>query len=436
MASQEELLIEIATLKTAQAATADLLDVSERMFGMRSADDLVRALLHPLEGSGVFLIELLYIDLNGAGEPLWIEDVANWQRSGAPLTRIGTRQYLDSYPFAHLWRQGASNTLFVSDARTDPRFQPTSEHPLVNWLNMGAMVFVLLSVAERWIGVVTFKWQEARPFSDHERAFFSGLPRLVAPAVDSLRIVTAAERMCRQRIDVLQQQVEDLDLFSKTVAHDLKNPLSSTIFTANMLEHYLDRMSEDRLRRALRRISENGHRMSQIIDSLLMLATVGGLGDVEITVVDMTRLIAHVQQRQASLIARRQASITFASPPDTWPAIDSYAPWIEEVWANLISNAIKHGGRPPVVTLGAEPYDARRVRFWVRDNGPGIPVDQQGSIFEPFVRLSDRHSEGHGLGLWIVERIMIKLGGELAVENGAEGGAIFSFILPVSPGAR
>ena len=86
-----------------------------------------------------------------------------------------------------------------------------------------------------------------------------------------------------------------------------------------------------------------------------------------------------------------------------------YGPWIEEVWDNYISNAIKYGGRvdegiPPRIELGADqksfdnPSGLTMVRFWVRDNGPGIPSDDQSRLFTPFVRLDQVRAEGYGLG--------------------------------------
>lgn len=72
------------------------------------------------------------------------------------------------------------------------------------------------------------------------------------------------------------------------------------------------------------------------------------------------------------------------------------------------------------------------VRFWVRDNGPGLTPDQQAQLFTPFERLHQARAEGHGLGLSIVKRIVEKLGGEVGVESdGVPGqGSTFYFTLP------
>ena len=118
--------------------------------------------------------------------------------------------------------------------------------------------------------------------------------------------------------------------------------------------------------------------------------------------------------------------------PQRWPAAIGYEPWIEEVWANYLSNAIKYGGRPPRVELGARDLDADRVRFWVRDNGKGLTPAQQARLFTEFTRLDPAAAEGHGLGLAIARRIVEKLGGEAGVESRPGEGCTFWFDLPAA----
>jgi signal transduction histidine kinase len=123
--------------------------------------------------------------------------------------------------------------------------------------------------------------------------------------------------------------------------------------------------------------------------------------------------------------------------PGAWPAAVGYAPWIEEVWINYLSNALKYGGQPPVVELGADVQDDDWIRFWVRDNGPGILPDDQARLFTPFTRLSQVDLEGHGLGLSIVRRIVEKLGGEVGMESDTTGsGSLFYFTLPATRQAK
>jgi two-component system sensor histidine kinase/response regulator len=82
------------------------------------------------------------------------------------------------------------------------------------------------------------------------------------------------------------------------------------------------------------------------------------------------------------------------------------------------------------VQLGAEVQADGMIRFWVRDNGPGIPEDAQTKLFVEFSRLDAVRAEGHGLGLSIVRRIIERLGGRVGVESQSGEGSLFYFTLP------
>ena len=73
------------------------------------------------------------------------------------------------------------------------------------------------------------------------------------------------------------------------------------------------------------------------------------------------------------------------------------------------------------------------IRFWVRDNGPGLTPEEQARLFAPFERLHRGRAEGHGLGLSIVRRIVEKLGGQAGVESEPGQGSLFFFTLPAAP---
>jgi len=113
--------------------------------------------------------------------------------------------------------------------------------------------------------------------------------------------------------------------------------------------------------------------------------------------------------------------------PQSWPDAIGYAPWLEEVWANYISNALRYGGQPPRVELGASTQSDGMVRFWTRDNDPGLPREAQTRLFAP---ISPINTQGQGLGLSIVHRIVEKLGGQVGLESEAGQGNLFFFPLP------
>jgi PAS domain S-box-containing protein len=234
------------------------------------------------------------------------------------------------------------------------------------------------------------------------------------------------EEALRQYAAELEARNEELDAFAHTVAHDLQNPLSLIIGYATVLEEDYAAMPEEKLQGSLQTVARAALRVSRIVDELLLLAGLRQM-EVEIEPLDMASIVAEAQQRLAGMIKEHQAEVIL---PEVWPAALGYGPWIEEVWANYLSNAIKYGSRPPRVELGAMVQPGGAVRFWVRDDGPGLTPEEQSRLFTPFTRLDQARARGYGLGLSIVRRIMEKLGGQVGVESEGGKGSVFTFTLP------
>jgi len=234
-----------------------------------------------------------------------------------------------------------------------------------------------------------------------------------------------------EALEAYQRQVADLDDFAHTVAHDLQNPLNNILHAMMMLSDDLLRYPPGTVAQIASVAVRSTHKALNIVDELLLLAGVRQEQDVAILPLPMAAIIAEVQDRLQYLIRDMDATLIL---PETWPVALGHAPWVEEVWANYISNAIKYGGQPPVVTLGGEESPAGYARFWVEDNGPGIPAEQIAGLFKPFGRPQDVRAQGYGLGLSIVRRIVTRLGGEVGAEVAPGGGARFSFTLPLAPG--
>jgi signal transduction histidine kinase len=167
--------------------------------------------------------------------------------------------------------------------------------------------------------------------------------------------------------------------------------------------------------------------MGSIVDELLLLSTVRQMEDVERKPLDMHAIVTEALRRLKGLRDEHQAEITL---PDAWPTALGYGPWVEEVWVNYLSNAIKYGGDPPRAELGATVEADTQVRFWLRDNGAGIRPEDQQRLFTPFTRLDQAQAKGQGLGLSIVRRIVEKLGGRVGVRSEFGSGSEFYFTLP------
>lgn len=239
------------------------------------------------------------------------------------------------------------------------------------------------------------------------------------------RAALAMEQYARD----LEVHNEDLDAFAHTVAHNLKAPLTHIILAADLLDLNRNSMSQD-CTNYVGTIVNYGRKMTEIIDDLLLLAEVRSREDLLLLPLNMTRLLRDVELRLKSLITQYNARMTILNI-ENWPQVIGYAPWVEEVWTNYITNGLKYGGRPPQLEIGCTILSNNKARFWVRDNGDGIPPEEQPALFQPFSRLKAPGSEGHGLGLSIVRRIVEKLGGEVHVESQLGEGSVFSFILPI-----
>jgi two-component system sensor histidine kinase/response regulator len=235
----------------------------------------------------------------------------------------------------------------------------------------------------------------------------------------------------RQTLDLqnqqLQEQNRELEAFAHTVAHDLKNPLSTILGGLELMKNITTNLDTDSLQSL--NISLNGaHKMHSIIEELLLLASIRKEA-VQTSTLDMGKVIDQVLYRLSGMVDKYQAEVIL---PEIWPEAVGYVPWIEEVWVNYLTNGLKYGGQPPRLQLGGYVQDDNSVRFFVKDNGQGLTLDAQATLFTEFTRLDKLRAQGHGLGLSIVGRIMSKLDGQCGVEGNLGEGCLFYFTLPAS----
>lgn len=248
------------------------------------------------------------------------------------------------------------------------------------------------------------------------------------------------------KVHELETQNAELDAFAHTVAHDLKAPLMTLMFASGVLTNpeMLSGLSPKEIQEFARPILEAARKLDDIIEGLLTLAGVRK-APVEIRPINMEKIVNSALEHLALPITTARAEIHI---PRQWPAVLGYPQWVEQVWTNYLSNAVKYGGDPPEIWLGADQIEIQTikkkktdplkndplfVRFWVRDNGPGLTAEEQKRLFTPFTRIHTDRAAGHGLGLSIVQRIVEKLGGEVGVISQYGGGSTFFFTLPAVP---
>ncbi|MCP4536058.1 MAG: GAF domain-containing protein [Chloroflexi bacterium] len=348
------------------------------------------------------------------------------ERTSIDQTRhadLGRTRTLAKIPFVtEALAQGNPLQVHANDPQADPHLLAgLSAH------NAQSMLLLPMVTSDVKLGF-SLVWDNHTPrrFTESEVATGQMVMRQAAITVDNARLV----KELRQRTVKLQARNEELDAFAHTVAHDLKTPLSSLIGFSNLLEQKYSQMSGQDLRQNLQTITLTGDKMNSIIDELLLLASVRKMEEVEIEPLNMDRIVIETHERLTPLIAKYQAEIIVTND---WPTALGRGPWVEQVWTNFISNALKYGGRPPHVELGATKQKDDTVRFWVRDNGPGLTPEEQDQLFTPFTRLHQISAEGYGLGLSIVQRIVEKMGGRVGIESEIGHGSAFFFTLPSAP---
>ncbi len=225
----------------------------------------------------------------------------------------------------------------------------------------------------------------------------------------------------------ITNQNSELDAFAQTIAHELKTPLGVIVGYSHLLDKAEIYENNERVQQVGKEITKTSLKMNTIVQEMLLMAKLREIDEIKIERLDMNKIVAESLENLSSLIFEKQAEIT---TPEIWFPVNGYAPWIEKVWDNYLSNAIKYGGEKPKIEVGTEKEENGKVRFWVKDYGRGMTPRQQERAFRQFTRFNPAEIQGHGLGLSITHRIVEKLGGEVGVKSKVKAGSTFYFTLP------
>lgn len=223
----------------------------------------------------------------------------------------------------------------------------------------------------------------------------------------------------------LKLQNEELDAYARTVAHDLSSPLAGIISLSELLIEKNESYSKEKQLKLIKQISEASQKLNSVIKNLLVFASIRKEDIVE-TPILMKPVIESSINRLRKQIKDKNAIITIEKPIHNCFGVES---WIEEIWYNYISNALKYGGSPPIITIGSTLKENGFVEYFVTDNGVGLSEERQKEIFNTSDFNKSDLSSGFGFGLNIVLRIIHKLDGCVDVKSEKGKGSTFSFLL-------
>lgn len=244
----------------------------------------------------------------------------------------------------------------------------------------------------------------------------------------------------RTELELASQAKSD---FLATLSHEVRTPINAVIGYADLLDAGAAGTLEPRQHTYVERIRESGRHLTSVVDEVLDFSRIEA-GGIELRVQAIPAADA-LRSAVALISAQAQAKhqeVLVEAGDGCRVAADVQR--LRQVLINLLSNAVKftpphgsiqaacaEGGPPPGV--GAASDDGRWVTITVRDSGPGIPPDQHGRIFEPFVQASGGYTREHGgtgLGLAISRRLTRLMGGDITVASVPGAGAAFTVWLP------
>ncbi len=241
------------------------------------------------------------------------------------------------------------------------------------------------------------------------------------------------EKKVRERTAQLESANRELEAFSHSVSHDLRAPLRAIEGFSQLLSDRVSGILEPESMRYLGVIRSNARRMEELITGLLELSRMSR-DAISYARLDMTALAESTVQEILPDEIRSSFEISLQSLPPAW----GDAILIRQVWFNLISNAAKYSMKSSTrkIAIGAETENEETV-YYIRDSGAGFDPAYAYKLFGPFQRLHRADEfEGSGIGLALVQRIILRHKGRIWAEGKVGEGATFRFFLPKAENAE
>ena len=233
--------------------------------------------------------------------------------------------------------------------------------------------------------------------------------------------LTRLNTILSQTTTLLQERNEELDQFAYVVSHDLKAPLRAIANLSTWLEEDLAELLPEENRYQMELLRSRVYRMESLINGLLEYSRVGRL-ETAVQTIEVHQLLLEVID---SLSPNPAFTITIAP---NMPTLTTKPLLISQVFANLISNAVKHHHRDAGQIQISVQEHAQFYEFAITDDGPGIHPQHHAKIFTIFQTLKPRdEQENTGVGLSIVKKIIETEGGNISLESQLGEGTTFRF---------
>jgi two-component system phosphate regulon sensor histidine kinase PhoR len=278
----------------------------------------------------------------------------------------------------------------------------------------------LLDALEAAISGVTVRSVHALSVVPGKSFHITAAPIAGGGAVAVLEDMTEVERVEKTRRD-----------FIANVSHELRTPLTSI---KGFVETILDNCPDDRAdRQFLEIVQKNAARMTRLTEDLLVLARVeSGEDKLHREAVSVAHMLGEARDSFIGIATAKGVKLEVEHAGDYHEFADKYA--IQQVFGNLIENALKYSDMDSKIILGAQ-VNGVGIEFYVQDFGSGIAAEHHSRLFERFYRVDasrSRESGGTGLGLAIVKHIVMNHGGTVRVESTLGHGSVFFFALPLA----
>lgn len=292
------------------------------------------------------------------------------------------------------------------------------------------------------VGFLFFSSREPYTYADAHVESYQRIAAQLAVIIEKGRLASelaAQKNAIDQRNTELQELNELKNTFLSIAAHDLRSPLGVIEMAMGILGDPQMDLTRDEYHTILDNIQAQTHHMTNLIDNLLDFSVIES-GQIELLpkTIMLDEFLARMAHDHRQLAVPKGTSVYLAAAPETNTTIMADPGRLRQVMDNLISNAVKYAPPGSTVTLYAEPIpDGWRIA--IKDEGPGISLEDRARLFQPFERLAAQPTGGEnstGLGLAISRHLVEAHGGTIGVDSEPGQGATFWFTLPTQPPAQ